>query len=158
LFSTTRVTFGELPAVHVDLAPDVRRALEDHEDALVLRLLDDLHLIRSGHHPRAARRKAVAFGIVFGFVLGVVVVDRGRPRHPRHPRFGLRSASPATATTATRAATARAAGARSVLRLLDRGQQLAIVANDTHRHVGDVWNSPYTFLTGDAAEVYCSVW
>src|SRR5438874_13807510 len=63
-----RVTLRMRTAVHVDLAPDVRRAFEDHEDALVLRLLDDLHRIRRSHQPRTAWREAEAFRVVLRVV------------------------------------------------------------------------------------------
>src|SRR6267154_944382 len=87
-------------AVHEDLAPDVRRALEDHEDALLVGKLDDLRRIRRRHHAGTAGRQAVAFGIVFGLVNGVVVVDRRGPRLKRHPRLRLGAAATTAAATA----------------------------------------------------------
>ncbi len=71
------VALGEFAAVHVDLTPDVRSAFEDHDDALVLWLLNDLHLVRRRHHPRTAGRQTVAFRVVLRFILRVVVVDSG---------------------------------------------------------------------------------
>src|SRR5262245_42367142 len=91
------VALGMRPAVHVDLAPDMRGALEDHDDALLLGKLDDLHRIRRRHHAWSAGRKAVAFGIVLGVVRRVVVVDGGRPRLEWHLRLGLRAAATGSA-------------------------------------------------------------
>src|SRR5712691_1851311 len=83
-----RVAFGMRAPIQVDLAPDVGPALEDHDDALLLWELKDLHRIGSPHQPRPAWRQAVSFRVVFRLVLEVVVVDRRRPRHERDP--GLR--------------------------------------------------------------------
>src|SRR5213078_562110 len=69
------VSLGMRPPVHVDLAPDVRGAFEDHDDPLLLRKLDDLHRIRRRHQARTAGRETVAFGIVLRLVLRVVVVQ-----------------------------------------------------------------------------------
>src|SRR5688572_897108 len=148
------VALRELATVHVDLTPDVRRTFKDHHDALVLWLLDDLHLVRRGHHPRAAGWKTVAFRVVLRLVLGVVVVNRSRPRHPRHPRLGLRSATAASASTTTCATATRAS--RS-LRLLDLGEHLAVFTDDPHRHVGDVRHRPHALLTRDASEIHGAV-
>ena len=85
---------GQIPAcgmrapIQVDLAPDVGPALEDHDDALLLGKLKDLHRIRRPHQPRPAWWQTVSFRVVFRLVLEVVVVDRRRPRHERDP--GLR--------------------------------------------------------------------
>src|SRR4029453_11441356 len=77
--------------VHVDLTPDVRRAFEGHDDALLLRQLNDFHRVRRDHHSRSARRQTVAFGVVLTLVLQVVVVDRRAPRHRRHPGLRVRA-------------------------------------------------------------------
>src|SRR5205085_4002888 len=127
--------------VHVDLAPDVRRALEDHEDALLFRQLDDLRRIWRRHHAGAAWRQTVAFGIVLGLVDGVVVVDRRGPRLERHPGLALRAAASAARsafTTAKRRARCAAAAGRAsstaatALRL--RRKRLALVVNEAHAH------------------------
>src|SRR5439155_7465746 len=83
-----RIAIGMRAPIQVDLAPDVGPALEDHDDALLLGKLKDLHRIRRPHQPRPAWWQTVSFRVVFRLVLEVVVVDRRRPRHERDP--GLR--------------------------------------------------------------------
>src|SRR5215475_14202964 len=100
-------------AVHVDLAPDVRRAFEDHDDTLLVRQLDDFRRVRRRHHARTAGRQAVAFGIVLGLIDGVVVVDRSCPGLKRHPRLALRAAASAAAASAFATAERRAAAGTS---------------------------------------------
>jgi large subunit ribosomal protein L7/L12 len=94
----------------------VRRALEDHQDALLLWKLDDLHRIGRRHQARPAWRQAVAFGVVLRLVGRVVVVDCSSPGLKRHLRLRFRSAPGATAAALpaaqrTVAAAAPAAGA-----------------------------------------------
>ena len=78
-------------AVHVDLAPDVRRTFERHDDPLLLRQLDDLHWIRRRHQSRTARRQAISFRVVLRLVGDVVVVHCRRPRHEGDLRLELRA-------------------------------------------------------------------
>src|SRR5438477_59707 len=81
-----------MPApVHVDLAPDVDRALEGHEDSLLLLELDDFHRVRRRHHARTAPGQTVPLGVVLRLVANVVVVDRRRPGHEWHERLEFRS-------------------------------------------------------------------
>src|SRR5216683_4600655 len=89
------VSLGMRPPVHVDLAPDMRGAFEDHDNPLLLRKLDDLHWIRRRHQARTARRETITFGIVLGLVLRVVVVHGRRPGLERHLRLRFRTASAA---------------------------------------------------------------
>src|SRR5262245_28770701 len=70
-----RIALRMRPPVHVDLAPDVRRALEDHDDALLLGQLNDLHRIWCRHQARTTRRQTVPFWVVLRVVSRVVVVD-----------------------------------------------------------------------------------
>ena len=131
------VALGMGAPVHVDLAPDVGGALEDHDDALLLGELDDLHRVRRRHHAGAPRGQAVALGVVLGQVLRVVVVERGRPRHERDVGLG-------------RGPSAGAARARGRLR---RGQRLAVRPDGPRRHVGDVGHRPDALLARHPAEV-----
>src|SRR6266516_1583058 len=78
-------------SIHVDLAPNVRSSLEDHNDSLQFRLLDDFHWIRRRKKTRAARRQAVTLGVVLGLVQRIVVVESGRPGLKRNPRLRGRS-------------------------------------------------------------------
>ena len=139
------------PSVHVDLTPDVGCTFEDHENAGLLGKLDDLHRIRCGHHPWAARRQAVAFRIVFREVLGVVVVDSGRPRHERDVRFG-------GATSALTAA-CRGDGSGQPVRpdhsaSSGRGHLgLTVWSDNPVGHVGDIGNGPDTLLPTNTAKV-----
>src|SRR5262249_5765139 len=98
-------------AVHGDLAPDVCRAFEDHQDALLVRQLDDLHRIRRRHQARSAWWQTITSGIVFGVVLRVVVVDSRGPGLKRHPWFALGAAS-STATARAFTTTERRSPAR----------------------------------------------
>src|SRR5207244_4027787 len=134
-----RVACRMRTAVHEDLAPDVRRALEDHDDALLFRQLDDLRRIRRGHQARTARRQAVAFGIVLGLVDRVVVVDRRGPRLERDPRLALRAAAAASPATAGRATAAAPRGWWWC-------EPLAVGANGLVGHVGDVADVPDALL------------
>src|SRR5580765_8303010 len=107
--------------VHVDFTPDMRRAFEDHEDALLFGQLDDLGRIGRSHHARATGRQTVAFGIVLGLIHGVVVVDCRGPRLERHPRLALSAAASAAARALTtaerRAAASTSSTAATALRL-----------------------------------------
>src|SRR5438552_2056316 len=86
----------------MDFAPHVSTTFEDDDDALQLRLLDDLHWIRRRIQARTTRRQTISLGIIFGIVQRVVVVDRCSPRLERNPRF-RRSAT--ALTTAARSFT-----------------------------------------------------
>src|SRR5207253_2235249 len=127
--------------VHIDIAPDVRRPLERHDDALLLRQLDDFHRIRRRHQTRTARRQTVAFRVVLGFIRDVVVVHRTRPRHERHLRLEPGAVAfqivPDEADYAARA------------------RQIAYRVGVVHpqRHVADPRYAPNTLFTGDAAEI-----
>src|SRR4029434_3935407 len=86
-FTLDRLRIRMRSSVHVNLAPDVRSAFEDHDDALQLRLLDDLHGIGRRTQPRPAGGQTVSFGIIFRVVVGVVIVDSGSPGLEWNPWF-----------------------------------------------------------------------
>src|SRR4030095_6696587 len=46
------------------VSPDVRAAFVDHDNALLLRHLEDFHRIWGGHQTRSTRRKTPTIGIV----------------------------------------------------------------------------------------------
>ena len=128
-------------AVHVDLAPDVRRALERQDDALLLRQLKDLHRVRRRHQTRPAGRQTVALGVVLRFVGHVIVVDRRRPLHERHERLELRSVFLHVVADEADAAARRwqIAAARGPI--------------DPETHVPDPRDVPHALLGADAPEV-----
>src|SRR5688500_16008463 len=136
--------------VHVDLAPDMRAALEDHDDAPLCRQLNDLHRVWRGHESWAARRQAIALRVVFRGVAGVVVVHGRRPRHPGNPRLGLGAAASAAFAGARAAGTGGTCGR---LYLPNLRQQLAVGADDPHRHVLDVRHTPDSFFTRHTSEI-----
>ena len=140
-------------AVHVDLAPDVRRPLEDHDDALLLGELNDLHRIRRRHHARAARRKAVPFGVVFRDVRRVVVVHGRRPRHERHVR--LRTG--AAATAAAPRLPHRGAAAAAATATAPRAARARRRRSRCGRPCSDVRHIPDASLAGNPAEVGCAI-
>src|SRR5689334_6679659 len=74
-------------AVHEDLAPDVGTAFVDHEDAFLLRQLNELRGKGRAHRSRSAGRKAQTFGIVLALIQAVVVVNGRRPRLKRDERL-----------------------------------------------------------------------
>src|SRR5262249_6384506 len=76
-----------LPAIHINLTPDVCTTLEDHDDALEFRLLNNLHRVRSRVQAGTTGRQAIAFWVVLGIILWVVVVDSSCPGVKRGPRF-----------------------------------------------------------------------
>src|SRR2546428_7090615 len=76
-------------AIRVDLAPDVRRPLEDHDDPLLLGQLDDLHGVRRAHQTPAAGSGAIPSTVAFRHVLGGVVADPGAPALASPPRLPL---------------------------------------------------------------------
>src|SRR5436190_17739904 len=142
--------------VHVDLAPDMRRAFEDHDHALLLGQLDDLGRIGRGHHARTTRRQTIAFGIVLGLIDGVVVVDRCGPRLEWHPRLALRAAASSTRrafTTAERRAAAGTSSTATTAPLRLRRERLPVVVDNARAHIRDVGNVPDALLAGDASEV-----
>src|SRR5437879_1555841 len=124
--------------VHIDFAPDVRRPLERHDDALLLRQLDDFHRIRRCHQTRTARRQTVAFRVVLGFIRDVVVVHRTRPRHERH----LRLEPGAVAFQIVPDEADYAARARQI------AYRVGVV--DPQRHVAYPRYAPTTHFTADA--------
>src|SRR5262245_5698312 len=90
---------GVRASIHEDLAPHMRAAFEIHVDALELRLLEHDHRIGSRIETGAAGRQAKSLRIVFGFVLGMVVVNGSRPRQEWNPRLGCRAATQSATTT-----------------------------------------------------------
>ena len=153
------VSLGMRPPVHVDLAPDVRGAFEDHDDPLLLRKLDDLHRIRRRHQARTAGRETVAFGIVLRLVLRVVVVHGRRPGLERHLRLRFRAASAAAAgrpLAATERSVAPCRGWRAAAAARRRvlfHVRLPVFLDDALAHVRDVGDVPHTFFAGNPSEV-----
>src|SRR5262245_51131947 len=76
------------PAIHVDLTPDVRSALVDHDDAIFFRKLDHLHRKRSRHETWTTRWQTISFRIELREVRRVVVVQSGCPRLERNVWLG----------------------------------------------------------------------
>ncbi len=148
-------------AVHIDFAPDVRGPLENHDDALLLRQLKDLHGIGSRHQARSARREAEAFRVVVREVLRVVVVDRRRPRLERHEWLGRSTASTAPSTAAfaaTDGGLGSATSARGRGTFLDQRERLTgRRVDDPGAHVRDVRCVPVALFTGHATQVHRAV-
>src|SRR5438034_9993579 len=128
-------------SIYVDLAPNVRSSLDDHNDSLQFRLLDDFHWIWRRKKTRTARRQAVTFRVVLGLVQRIVVVESGRPGLKRNPRF--RGCS--TALAPNRAS--RATG---------RGRRRA--HDDVPRaHVLNIGDLPDAQFTGNSAKIHPSI-
>ena len=126
--------------VHIDLAPDVCAALEDHQDAVVFGLLDDLHGVRSRKQAGSAGRQAISFRIVFRIVQRVVIVNSRRPGLKRDPWLGGASAALASAGGRPTASGARFCG---------RGSD----DNVPRAHILNVGNVPDAFFAWNSTQV-----
>src|ERR1051326_748364 len=128
-------------AIHMDLAPNVRAAFEDHNDPLQLRLLDDFHRIWCCEQTWTAWRQAISFGIVLRIVQGVVIVDSGGPELKRNP--WLRSGSPPL--------TGRSGAFTACGRTWSANDNIA------GPHVRNIGKLPNAEFAGNSAEIHRSV-